>query len=363
MARSNAELVGRSVSELATPCLIVDEAALTANLELLASYFEDRVCKIRPHFKAHKCVSLARRQLSTGSCVGICCAKLSEAEVLVEGGIEDVLIANQVVGPDKATRLARLNRTATVRCAVDDCANIAELGAAAAEEGVTVGILVEVDVGMKRCGVPPGQPAVTMAQLVAATPGLRFDGLQGYEGHAVVLPDYDERKQRVTEDLGMLVDTRRAIESSGLPVKIVSSGGTGTYDITGNIPGIDEVQCGTYALMDVFYAQVRPEFAIARSILATVVSNKHDQVVVDVGLKGIGGEFCDPVLLEYPEAKPRYVSEEHTPFMEVTEDVGKRVYILPPHGCTTNNLHRELYLVRNGKVVDVWPIEGAGCLE
>lgn len=363
MAENKAELVGRSVSELDTPALLVDEATLAANLDLLAAYFRERSCKIRPHFKAHKCVSLAKRQIAAGSCVGMCCAKLSEAEVLVRGGVEDVLIANQVVGLRKAARLATLNRTATVRCAVDDAANIAQLGAVASESDSVIGILVEVDVGMKRCGVPPGDPAVAMAKLVAATPGLRFDGLQGYEGHAVVLPDYEERKQRVTQDLGMLVDTRRAIESAGLPVSIVSAGGTGTYDITGNIDGIDEVQCGTYALMDVFYAQVRPEFEIARSILATVVSNKHRQVVVDVGLKGIGAEFCDPTLLEYPDAKPRYVSEEHTPFMDVAANVGERLHILPPHGCTTNNLHRQLYLMREDKVVDVWPIEGAGCLE
>lgn len=363
MTASKTELAGRSVSELETPALVVDEAALAANLELLAAYFKDRACKLRPHFKAHKCVSIARRQIAAGSCVGVCCAKLSEAEVLVHGGVDDVLIANQVVGPRKAARLAALNRTATVRCAVDDIANIVELGAAASKCGAVIGILVEIDVGMKRCGVPPGEPGVAMAQLVAATPGLRFDGLQGYEGHVVMLPDYEERKQRVTEDLGMLVDTRRAIEKAGLPVAIVSSGGTGTYDITGNIDGIDEVQCGTYALMDVFYAQVRPEFKIARSILTTVVSNKHDQVVVDVGLKGIGSEFCDPVLLEYPDAKPRYVSEEHTPFMNVAADVGTRLHILPPHGCTTNNLHRQLYLVQGDEVVDVWPIEGAACLE
>ena len=175
--------IGKPVSALPTPALVVDMEALDHNLKALADYFASRRAKLRPHFKSHKCVTLARRQLESGSAVGITCAKLAEAEMLVADGVKDVLVANQVVGAPKAQRLAALNRGAAVRSAVDSAVNVAELGAAALDAGVIIGVLIEVDIGMRRCGVPPGEPAVALARTIQNTRGLRFDGLQAYEGH------------------------------------------------------------------------------------------------------------------------------------------------------------------------------------
>jgi D-serine deaminase-like pyridoxal phosphate-dependent protein len=353
----------RNWDEIATPVLVVDLDALERNLARMADYFSGRASKLRPHFKSHKCVELARRQLAAGNCAGMTCAKLSEAEVLVAGGITDVLIANQVVGAAKATRLADLNCKALVRCAVDSAANVDELAAAARKAGVVIPVLVEVDVGMQRCGVAPGAPAVELARRVAASDGLRFEGLQGYEGHVIMTEDYDERRALTEAALTPLVATRHELESTGIPVAIVSSGGTGTYDIAGNIDGIDEVQCGTYALMDASYKRIRPEFEIARTVMATVISATPSYAVVDVGAKGLGGEFGLPEVVGHPEATARYTAEEHVPFDGMTAEVGARLQVVPSHGCTTQNLYRRMLIVRDGDMIDEWAIEGSGCLE
>lgn len=351
------------MNAIPTPALVLDLDRLEQNLRHMADYFVSRPAKLRPHFKSHKCVELARRQLGAGSCIGITCAKLSEAEQLVAGKTSDILIANQVVGPDKAKRLAALNRNAIVRSAVDSLVNARELSAAASEAGVCIPVLVEVDIGMKRCGVAAGAPALDLSREINRLPGLRFDGLQGYEGHLVSLPNHEERARKTREAFVPLVEACRMIEGAGIRVAIVSGGGTGTFDITGNIEGVDEIQAGSYALMDQSYAQVRPEFVIARWVLATVLSARDGCAVVDVGTKGMGCEFGLPVVEGFPEAKARYNAEEHTPFDGLVANVGDKVRVIPSHGCTTQNLHRRMWITRAGKIMEVWPIEASGCLE
>jgi D-serine deaminase-like pyridoxal phosphate-dependent protein len=356
-------LIGKPAEAIVTPALVLDPEVLEANLALMADWFRGRPCRVRPHFKGHKCVTVAHRQLAAGSIAGITCAKLAEAEQCVAGGVRDVLIANQVVGKEKTRRLAALNRDATVRVAVDSRENTAALGEAARAADVTIGVLVEVDIGMARCGVRPGPEALALAEVVTATDGLRFDGLQGYEGHAVMIPDPEERRRRVVEAMGPLIETRRALEEAGMPVRIVSSGGTGTYDITGEIEGIDEVQAGSYALMDAAYKKVRPEFAVARTVLTTVISVQDGYVIGDVGSKGLGCEFGPPSVAGHPEAEATKVSEEHVKIVGLRAEVGHQVALIPSHGCTTNNLYRTMYVVKDGRIEDVWPIEGSGCVE
>ncbi len=357
------DLIGKPADAIPTPALVVDIEALDHNLKVLSEYFAGRACKLRPHFKSHKCVTLARRQLQAGNAVGITCAKLSEAEALVTGGVQDVLIANQVVGPGKARRLAALNRTATVRCAVDSEINVVELGAAAVEAGVTIGMLIETDIGMHRCGVQPGEPVLALARIISRTPGVRFDGLQAYEGHLVTLPDYAERRLKVIESMEPLRRTRELLQSAGMACSMRSGGGSGTYDITGNLPLFNEMQAGSYALMDASYKKVRPEFQNASSILTTVISAAENYVVVDVGLKGMGNEFGLPVVVGAPEARPRYIAEEHVPIDNLSAPIGSKLRLIPSHGCTTCNLHRRMWITRNNLIEAVWPIEASGCLE
>jgi D-serine deaminase-like pyridoxal phosphate-dependent protein len=361
------DLVGKPASLIPTPALVVDTGAMERNLRLMSAFFARRPAKLRPHFKSHKCVAIARRQLEAGNAVGITCAKLSEAEVLAAGGIQDVLIANQVVGQCKAGRVAELALKCRLTVAVDDESQVRELSAALSGTRATVGVLVEVDIGMGRCGVPPGERALEIARAAETAAGVEFLGVQAYEGHCITVLDPDERRRQVRASMQKAVDTRRLMEASGLPVQVLSGGGTGTYDMTGIMEGVDEVQAGSYALMDHYYATRRPEFAIALSVITTVISsNGSDHAVLDVGVKGVGAEFGVPVLADRPEDEiPRFESEEHTSVKVGGRPlrVGDRVRLIPSHVCTTCNLHRRIFAVRDGTVEDVWAIEGSGCLE
>lgn len=360
------DLIGKAISELDTPELLLDIDALKANIDTMAAFFAERPCGLRPHFKSHKCTRIARMQMDAGA-VGITCAKLGEAEVVADAGITDILIANQIVGKHKIARLVELARRANPMVAVDSAENVRDLSQAASSAGVTIRMLVEVDIGMNRCGVAPGKPALELARLVADSPGLLFEGLQGYEGHLVLLREENERVEKTRDALQMLVDTRRLIEGSGLPVRILSGGGTGTYSVTGDFPGMDEVQAGSYATMDWYYGEIRPEFRQAISILSTICSRpKPGMAVGDVGAKGIGSDFGPPTLKNVAGGEcGRFGSEEHTIWSipDSGPGLGDKIEIIPSHGCVTCNLYRKFIVHRDGIVVDVWPIEGAGKLQ
>ncbi|MBN1344828.1 MAG: DSD1 family PLP-dependent enzyme [Phycisphaerae bacterium] len=360
------DLRGKPLDAADTPALLLDVDAAEANLQTMAEYFNGRPCKLRPHFKSHKCTTLARRQVALGA-VGITCAKLGEAEVLAAAGINDILIANQVVGAVKMPRLVEVARRSTLRVAVDSQANVRELSQAASAAGVEVGLLIEVDVGMRRCGVPPGEPALELARFIKTCPGVRFDGIQAYEGHLVCRPDPDERATLTRRDMQLAVDTRRLIERAGIEVPILSGGGTGTYDITGPMDGIDELQSGSYALMDCSYVRIRLEFRNAMNVLATVISKPDPKrVVLDVGLKGLSCEFGPPTLVDRPgDEIPFLASEEHVGVNlcgDHPAEIGQKLRLIPSHGCTTCNLYRQYVVHRNAVIEDVWPIEGAGAM-
>jgi len=360
------DLIGQPVVLVDTPALLVDFDALKANIDRMASFFADKPCKLRPHFKSHKCTHIAQMQMDAGA-VGITCAKLGEAEVVADAGITDILIANQIVGDTKIERLVELAKRANPMVAVDNPDNVRDLSHAASDAGVTIRVLVEVDIGMNRCGVAPGPGAVGLAWLVSSSPGLVFEGLQGYEGHLVLLRDEEERAESTRAAIKTLIETRKAIEDSGLPVRIVSGGGTGTYNVTGEIPGMDEIQAGSYALMDWYYGEIRPEFQQAMSILTSICSRpKPGVAIVDVGVKGVGAEFGPPTLKNVAMYElGRFSSEEHTSWLIPDADmsIGDKIEMVPSHGCTTANLYREMVVHKDGLVIDVWPIEGSGKLQ
>lgn len=359
--------IGAPVEDLPTPALLLDLQTAIRNVDRMADYFADRPAKLRPHFKNHKCTRLMLLQVAR-SAVGVTCAKLGEAEVLVEAGFDDILIANQVVGAGKIRRLIDLLERARVRVAVDCVDNCRELAQAAERAGQILGCLVEVDIGMGRCGVAPGKEAVDLAAEIVHLPGLSLDGVQAYEGHLVTRPDPRERRDLVTAAMAQAVETLELMrERLGVPAPILSGGGTGTYDITGTIPGVAEVQAGTYVTMDNYYRQVRPEFGVALTILSTCISAPTaDRAVLDVGVKGAGAEFGPPVVAHRSDVEvPTFRSEEHC-ILKVAGDpikVGDKVSLIPSHACTTCNLHRELIIHEGGRVLDVWPIEGSGRLQ
>ncbi len=359
-------LIGKPLAEVDTPSLLLDRDALESNIRHLGSWFKGRKTKLRPHFKSHKCTHIARLQIQAGA-IGITCAKLGEAEVLADSGIRNLLIANEIVGPIKIARLIKLATRADPIVAVDSVDNVRMLSEAAVNAEVTIRVLVEVDIGMHRCGVQPGEPALKLAQLVISLPGLEFRGLQGYDGHIVDLRDKAERFEKTRACLNHLVTTRRLIEKAGIPVEIASGGATGTYEIVGDYDGMDEVQAGSYACLDWWYGDIRPEFRQAMSILTTVISRATpNAAIIDVGRKGVGAEMGPPRVKTIPGAEiANFGSEEHAT-IKLPEGsnprVGDHIEIIPSHGCTTSNLYREFLVHQNGVATDVWPIEGSGKL-
>lgn len=356
--------IGAPLEDLDTPALLLDRSASDYNLQRMAEFFRGRGCQLRPHFKNHKCVTLARRQLDAGSAVGITCAKLGEAEVLADGGVGDVLIANQVVGSRKMARLVELARRIDLKVAIDDICQAEAISQAAAAAGATVGVLVEIDIGSGRCGVAPGEPALELARRILPLAGLRFDGLQAYEGHAVYVNDPAQRERLVRQAFDQALQTRRLVEASGIEVRILSGGSSSTHQITGTIEGVTEVQAGSYATMDWRYAEMLPDFRVALSVLARVISKRPGVAVLDVGLKGAGCEFGLPRIKDHPQAQiPSFVSEEHSIVRNAPDwKIGQAVELLPSHACTTCNLHRQIVVYEGRRVVDVWPIEGSGKL-
>ena len=356
--------IGRSVADLDTPTLLLDRAASDRNLAKMGAFFQDRPAKLRPHFKNHKCVTLAKRQLASGA-IGMTCAKLGEAEVLVEHGFQDVLIANQVVGVAKTARLARLAKQAKVAVAIDHWDQAVEISQAAMAAGSTVQLLVEVDIGMGRCGVQPGKPVLELVQRVVDLPGVRFAGLQAFEGHLVNVLDRAERVDRATAAMQLALDTREMLEAAGIPVGCLSGCSSATYNSTGAMAGVDEIQAGTYATMDRQYHRLVPEFEIALSVLVRVISRPApDKAVLDVGVKGAGAEFGVPGIRDFPDVEiPFFLSEEHVVVRNVPDwSIGQALHLIPSHACTTCNLYRELVVHEHGCVVEIWPIEASGRL-
>jgi D-serine deaminase-like pyridoxal phosphate-dependent protein len=351
-------------AEVDTPALVLDKAKLTRNIRRMADFAAGGPAKLRPHAKTHKCVEIARLQLEAGA-VGITCAKLGEAEALADGGITDLLVANQIVGPLKLARLADLARRCTITVAVDDAGNVRRLSSAAVAAGVTLRVLVEVNVGMDRCGVEAGEPALALARQVGAAEGLVFAGLQAYEGHLQNLMPFEERAARTGTDMRKALIAKEHIEAAGLEVSAVSGCGTGTHTITGRLPWMTELQCGSYATMDAQYAAVGgADYENALTVLTTVVSRpRPDKAIVDAGLKAVTPEFGDPTVL-VPGAAWLDFSEEHGeitlsgPARELR--VGDKIELIPRHGCTTVNLYDTYHVIEDGALADTWPVAARG---
>jgi D-serine deaminase-like pyridoxal phosphate-dependent protein len=352
---------GQPLDALDSPQLLLDLDVVDANAQRLLDPLRGRPTDVRVHFKSLKCSGLAR-YIGRHGLTRFLAAKLNEAEVLAEAGITDVFVANQIVGPIKLRRIAELAGRARVRVCVDHPENVAALSGAARAAATTLGVLVEVDTGMSRCGVEPGEPALTLARQIAASPGLRFVGLQGYDGHLQMLADGAERRSKCHAGLEKLVGTRLLIESAGIPVEVVTGGGTGTWEYVAEYPGVTEIQPGSFLLMDAAYHAVRPEFACSLSIMATVISRRPNWYVLDAGSKAISKDFGMPVIKGRPGHKVDKLSEEHTRVL--TDDpavkVGDRFEVIPAHCCATMNLHRTCVAVRQGRVEAAWPIEASG---
>jgi D-serine deaminase-like pyridoxal phosphate-dependent protein len=355
-----------TVSDIPTPALILDAAVMQANIERMAQFFRESDCKLRPHFKAHKTLEIARRQLAAGSSTGLTCATVGEAEAVADI-CDDVLIANEVIGADKAARVAAIAaRGVDIKIAVDSPEGLAAAGEAAVSAGAEIGVLIDVNVGMPRCGVPPAA-AAELAARAAETPGVRLRGLMGYEGHAVGIPERDKRERVTNAAMTGLLSAVGAVRGAGLPCEIVSAGGTGSYDITGRIEGVTEVQAGSYALMDTAYAKLDSPFQKAIWVLGTVISRPSPELcVTDSGHKACTEDHGNPDVDGVEGASVLFLSDEHASITLPPDSaiaVGDRIRLSPSHIDPTINLHDLIYVVEGDQVTDVWPVAARGYAE
>jgi D-serine deaminase-like pyridoxal phosphate-dependent protein len=362
-ATARADPVGRELGALTTPALVVDLDIARANVERMGELVADAGRGLRPHAKAHKCAELARMQLAAGA-IGVTTATAEEALALAAAGIDPILIANQIAVPAKLELLARAAADRSIALAVDDAANLQAVSDHAVAAGSTVGILVEVDVGMGRCGVRTKEEALRLAEHVVRTPGVRLRGMQGYEGHCMLEPDYDRRVGEAHAATAKLVEAIDLLAASGFPSEVVSAGGTGTYLITGANPRVTEIQAGSYALMDAFHGNLVPGgFEVALTVLTSAISRQGGTVVFDAGRKAVGIDFVSPPLVGHPDAQARYFAEEHSLFDfpgTPPFDLGDRAELVGGYGPTTVNLYDVFHVVEGGVVTDIWPVSPRG---
>ena len=359
--------IGKHKTELDTPALLIDLDIMESNIQKMANYFRTVNAELRPHVKTHKTPIISHKQIAAGA-IGVTCAKLGEAEAVVHSGIRDVLIANQIVGKQKIARLVNLAKHSDIMVAVDNKENVQAISEAATTKGVAIRILVEVNIGMDRCGVEPGKETLELALNVCQSPNLKFEGLMGYEGHTVAKPNRSERENATLADMNKLIETKHLLEKNGIHVPIMSGGGTGTFNITGSIPEMTEVQAGSYVFMDSTYSKVEDigeNFGCALSVLATVVSRpeKH-RIIVDTGLKVLTKEFGIPQPKDMAGLEMVGLSEEHgklhLTYGDISLNPSDRLEILPTHCCTNVNLHDKYFGIRNEIVESVWDITARG---
>lgn len=361
--------VGLHKKDLDTPALLVDMDAVERNVQKMAEYFKSAGVLLRPHAKVYKATpQFAWMQLRAGA-NGITVSKLAEAEVLATGGIRDILIANQVVGARKIRRLVNLAAYTNLIVAVDSLGNVHKISQAAVEKGSIVGVLIEVNIGNDRCGVEPFEKTLDFVQTILKLPGINFRGLMGYDGHLAFHDDLQERFELSTKAYQILVKTQELLVSHNIPVEIMSGGGTNTYKSASSVPGMTEIQCGTYIFSDTTYRDIGlPEFECALSLLSTVISRPdrtgaEDVAILDVGTKGCSTIYGFPEV-KSPEGVIYSMPQEHSRLkMSKPGDwlkAGDVVELWVKDANGTVNLYDQIYCMRGDIVEAVWDLPGRG---
>ena len=366
-------LPGMDEADIQTPCLVLDLDALERNIVKMGDYAKAHGMRHRAHGKMHKSVDVLKLQEKLGGAIGVCCQKVSEAEVFVRGGIKDVLVSNQVRDPLKIDRLARLPKLGSkIIVCVDDLANVADLSAAAQKHGTTLECFVEIDCGAGRCGVKTTPEVVEIAKAIDAAPGLKFTGIQAYQGAMQHMDSYADRKAKLDAAIAQVKDAVEGLKAVGLEPELVSGGGTGSYYFESNSGVYNELQCGSYAFMDADYGRIhdengkridKGEWENALFILTSVMSHaKPHLAVVDAGLKAQSVDSGLPFVYGRDDVKYIKCSDEHG----VVEDpdgvlkVNDKLKLVPGHCDPTCNVHDWYVGVRGGRVEAVWPVSARG---
>ncbi|WP_295316159.1 3-hydroxy-D-aspartate aldolase BhcC [Roseobacter sp.] len=365
--------IGMDESEIQTPCLVLDLDALERNIKKMGDYAKSHGMRHRVHGKMHKSVDVALLQEKLGGSVGVCCQKVSEAEVFARGGIKDVLVSNQVTQPEKIDRLARMPKLgARTICCVDMLDNVADLSEAAQRHGTEIECLVEIDCGAGRCGVTSTPQVVELAKAIDAAPGLKFAGIQAYQGAMQHLDSYEERKGKTQIAIDMVQDAVDTLKAEGLECDIVGGGGTGSYYFESNSNVYNELQCGSYAFMDADYGRIldkdgnridEGEWENALFILTSVMSHaKADKAIVDAGLKAQSVDSGLPTIFGRDDVKYVKCSDEHGVVADpdAVLKVNDKLKLVPGHCDPTCNVHDWYVGVRGGKVETLWPVSARG---
>ena len=362
--------VGMNLAGVMTPALIIDLEAFEHNVEILRQRLEAASVRLRAHSKTHKSVDIARYQIDHGGACGICCQKLSEAEVMVAGGIEDVMISNQVVDPARIERLAMLAQRARLLVCVDDSENVTNLSAAAVRQAASIECLVEIDCGAGRCGVAPGQAAVILAQQIAASPGLQFAGLQAYQGNAQHIRDYRAREQAITTAINQTRNTLDSLTAAGLDCDIIAGAGTGSYYFEAASNLYNELQCGSYVFMDADYQRVldqsgQPisEFRNSLFLWTSIMSKARPEMAIcDAGLKVQSVDSGLPRVFGRDDIEYVNCSDEHGNIADPHNrlKLNQKLKLVPGHCDPTCNLHDWYVGIRNDKVECLWPVSARG---
>jgi 3-hydroxy-D-aspartate aldolase len=353
--------IGQKLEEVDTPALILDLDGFERNQKTLFDLVKGRV-RVRPHAKTHKSPDVAQRQIALGA-VGMCCQKVSEAEAMVDGGVHDVLISNEIVGAPKLARLAELSRRAKLGVCVDHADNLRAIAAS----GAKLDVYIEIDVGMRRCGVPPGAPAVALAREIIRN-GMKFAGLQAYHGRAQHIRSMEERHAVIETAAQHVQHTKRLLAEAGIPCPVVTGAGSGTFMLEVEAGAWDEIQCGSYAFMDVDYAKNEwaaplPRFEHALFVLSTVMSRPSAEVaIVDAGLKASSVDSGMPTVWQ-KDLRYTHASDEHG-WVEGkgVPALGEKLLLVPGHCDPTINLYDWYVCIRGGFVVELWPITARGAL-
>jgi D-serine deaminase-like pyridoxal phosphate-dependent protein len=363
--------IGAPISDIDTPALIIELDALDRNIAKMAEFSRSTGVRVRPHAKTHKSPAIALRQIAHGA-VGQCVQKVGEAEALVRGGVGDILVSNQVVGDRKLKRLAGLARDASIALCFDSPEQVDAASRVAKDFGVELGALVEIDVGMERCGVPPGKAAAVLARRIADAPNLIFRGLQAYHGRAQHLPTHQQRAQAIASAIDAVRETLGALKAEGLACEIVAGAGTGTFPIEAESGVYNELQVGSYVFMDTDYASIggedgKPYTAFEHSlfVLASVISTPTpERAIVDAGLKSYSGEKGSPWVYGLEDVRLTSMSDEHGKLLLGPKakllKLGEKVWLIPGHCDPTVNLHDWYIGVRRGRVEALWPISARG---
>ena len=347
-------------AQIETPALLIDLEKLEVNIKKMSEYFSDKKAKLRPHFKTHKSPMIAHMQIAAGA-KGLTCAKVGEAQVLAAAGIHDILIANQIVDTDKVYRLAGLAKSARISVCVDNPANVAQLSEAAVTYGSTIYVLVEINVGMNRCGVETKEEVLALAKQINDSKGLVFEGFQAYAGNLSHEADYEIRKKGVQFAVKKVTDIKEYVEKNGLSVKEISGAGTGTHNITGNNTIWTEIQAGSYVFMDTDYGRLGLGFENALTVLATVIHKRPGVSITDAGQKVCCKTLGPPIIKNYSGLFAE-LTEEHGKIIDEKDELQylQKIEYIPSHCCSTANMHDDYYCVRNGLWEATWPVAARG---